>query len=82
MVFIGAWDVWIPWGDADFWCRGQTWKIVSEKTEHDTVSRVSGLQSISKWLLYPIFYRPGGVFLTAKSIRLIVRRNRGGRQIH
>jgi hypothetical protein len=45
----------------------------------DTISRVSKLQSISKW---PIFYCPSGVFLIAKSIHLMVGRNRGSGQIY
>jgi hypothetical protein len=48
----------------------------------DTVSRISKLQSISKWPFCPIFYCPSGVFLIAKSIHLMVGRNRGSRQIY
>jgi hypothetical protein len=58
MGFIGVWGVWVPCGDADFRCRGQTWRIMLEKTEHDTISRVSKLQSISKWPVVPNLLLP------------------------
>ena len=53
-----------------------------EKTEHDTISRVSKLREYKQMAVVPDILLPRGAFLIAKGIRLMVRRNKGGRRTY